>query len=150
MNPRMSQAHAAIGDALQMLGRLPEAPGRYAAQPVADFRLTGIAIVEYRRQRKAASEAAFSELVAAEGDRVLYQQAQVLAQWGRKQEAIEHLDRAFQAGDSGLIYARNDPFLDPLRDQRRFVELLENLGSTSLGGRRARCAALFQLGGEST
>jgi len=128
MNPRMSQAHAAIGDALQMLGRLPDARTEYAAEPVPDFRLTGLAIVEYRGGRKPQSEAAFSELVATQGDRVLYQQAQVLAQWGRLQEAQERLDRAFQAGDSGLIYARNDPFLDPLRGERRFAELLKSLG----------------------
>jgi len=128
MNPRMSQAHAAIGDALQMLGRLPEAQAEYADEPVPDFRLTGLAIVEFRRDRKPQSEAAFSELVATEGDRVLYQQAQVLAQWGRPQEALERLERGFQAGDSGLIYARNDPFLDPLRGERRFAELLNTLG----------------------
>jgi len=111
-----------------MLGRLPEAQAEYAAEPVADFRLAGLAIVEYHRKRKTPSEAAYSELVATEGDRVLYQQAQVLAQWGRLPEALERLDRAFQAGDSGLIYARNDPFLDPLRNERRFAELLKTLG----------------------
>jgi TolB-like protein len=128
MNPRMSQAHAAIGDALTMLGRLPEAQSEYAAEPVSDLRLAGLAIAGHRARRKAEAEAAFSELVAAEGDRVLYQQAQVLAQWGRPKEAIDRLDRAFLAGDSGLIYARNDPFLDPLRDDRRFAELLKALG----------------------
>jgi hypothetical protein len=31
-------------------------------------------------------------------------------------------------GDSGLIYARNDPFLDPLRGDPRMLELLAGLG----------------------
>jgi TolB-like protein/Flp pilus assembly protein TadD len=128
MNARMSQAHAAIGDSLQLLGRLPEAEAEYAAEPVPDLRLAGLAIVEHRRDRQPRSEAAFAELVASEGDRVLYQQAQVLSQWGRLDDALERLDRAFQAGDSGLIYARNDPFLDPLRGTRRFAELLSSLG----------------------
>jgi len=128
MNPRMSHAHATIGDALQLLGRLPDARAEYAAEPVPDFRLTGLAILEYRSGRRPKAESAFSELVSTQGDRVLYQQAQVLAQWERVQEALERLDRALQAGDSGLIYARNDPFLDPLRGERRFAELLKTLG----------------------
>ena len=37
MNPRMSRAHAAIGDALLMLGRNEEAHTEYAAEPVEDF-----------------------------------------------------------------------------------------------------------------
>ncbi len=128
MNPRMSQAHAGTGDALLLLGRLPEALVEYAAEPVADFRLTGLAIALQRRRRTAEAKTAFARLVTEQGNRVLYQQAQVLAQWGRRNEALGCLDRAFRAGDSGLIYARNDPFLDPLRQDGRFAQLLKDLG----------------------
>ena len=69
-----------------------------------------------------------SQLVAEDGDRVLYQQAQVLAQWGDRDAALERLERALGVGDSGLIYARNDPLLDPLRDHARFARLLHRLG----------------------
>ena len=48
LNPRLSRAHAAIGDALQLLGRLDEARAAYAAEPVADFRVSGLAILEHR------------------------------------------------------------------------------------------------------
>ena len=81
-----------------------------------------------RRGDAGAAEAAHARLVAELGDRVLYQQAQVLAQWGRHDAAIAALGRARELGDSGLIYARNDPFLDPLRDDARFVKLLNRLG----------------------
>ena len=57
MNPRLSRAHAAIGDALLMLGRMDEARAEYLAEPVEDFRLAGIAIVERRRGDAGAAEA---------------------------------------------------------------------------------------------
>lgn len=128
MNPGMSRAHAAIGDALLMLGRLEEARAEYAAEPVEDFRLAGLAIVERRLGNADAASAALSRLAAGLGDRVLYQQAQVLAQWGDREGAIAKLERAYGSGDSGLIYVRNDPFLDPLRGEPRFAELLSRIG----------------------
>ncbi len=128
MNPRMSRANASIGDAQMMLGELDDALASYAAEPIDDFRLTGMAIAEHRLGNLGAAQAAMAQLVAELGDRVLYQQAQVLAQWGRKDEAIARLEQSLQVGDSGLIYAGNDPLLDPLRDDPRFAQLLKGLG----------------------
>lgn len=128
MNPRLSRAHAAIGDALLQLGRLDEARTEYEREPVEDFRLTGMAIVERRLGAVPGAEHAYTRLVSEHGDRVLYQQAQVLAQWGRPREALDRLERARERGDSGLIYSRNDPFLDPLRGDPRFGNLLNRLG----------------------
>jgi TolB-like protein len=128
MNPRMSRAHAAIGDALLMLGRFPEASEEYALEPVEDFRLTGQAIVEHRRGNQAAARAAQERLVKDLADRVLYQQAQIHAQWDERDRAIAKLEQARRVGDSGLVYLRNDPLLDPLRAIPRFVELLRSIG----------------------
>ena len=128
MNPRLPRAHASIGDALLNLGQLAQARAEYAIEPVADFRLTGLAIAEYRGGNRAAAQAGLERLVAELGDRVLYQQAQVLAQSGDVETAIARLLKAREVGDSGLIYARNDPFLDPLRDDARMKKLLLGLG----------------------
>ncbi len=128
LNPRMSRANAAIGDALLMLGRSKEALAAYAAEPSADFRLSGIAIVEHNLGNEAAARAAMKELIASLGDRVLYQQAEVLAQWGERDASLARLEKALQVGDSGLIYARNDPLLDPLRGEPRFSRLLGSIG----------------------
>lgn len=128
MNPELSRAHAAIGDALTLLGRLEEARAEYRAEPVADFRLAGLAIVERRLGNAAAANSAWSQLVAEHGERVLYQQAQVRAQWADREAALTALERAHRIGDSGLIYLRNDPFLDPVRDDPRFAELLRRIG----------------------
>lgn len=128
MNPKMSRTHAAIGDALLMLGRIREARDEYAAEPLEDVSLTGKAIVEHKLGNAAAARVPFSKLVADRGDDVLYQQAEVLAQWGDANAAIEKLERARAVGDSGLIYARNDPLLDPLRSDPRFARLLMSVG----------------------
>ena len=128
LNPRMSRANAAIGDALLMLGRNEEARTAYAAEPVDDFRLTGAAIVEHKLGNSAAALAAEKQLVEDLGDRVLYQQAEILAQWGDRNAAIARLEQARRIGDSGLIYLRNDPLLDPLRKDPRFARLLESIG----------------------
>ncbi|MET0656261.1 MAG: TIR domain-containing protein [Pseudoxanthomonas sp.] len=128
LNPRMSRAHAAIGDALLNLGSLEQARNEYRAEPVSDFQLAGLAIVEHRSGDKSAARKAMEQLVAELGDRVLYQQAQVLAQWGEVGAAVERLLKARQLGDSGLVYARNDPFLDPLRADPRMAALLAGIG----------------------
>jgi TolB-like protein/tetratricopeptide (TPR) repeat protein len=128
MNPQMPRAHGLIGDALLNLGDLAQARAEYGAEPVEDFRLTGLAIVEHRRGNRTAARAAMAQLVSALGDTVLYQQAQVLAQWGDLEAGMDRLLQARALGDSGLIYARNDPFLDPLRGDPRMATLLAGLG----------------------
>lgn len=127
MNPKLSHANAAIGDALLNLGDLDGALEAYGQERNGDMRRTGLAIAHHRAGDAAAAAQALDELRAT-GDRVLYQQAQVAAQHGRGGDALDALERARRLGDSGLIYSRNDPFLDPLRREPRFVALLDGLG----------------------
>ncbi|MDH4259314.1 MAG: hypothetical protein OEW16_03320, partial [Gammaproteobacteria bacterium] len=105
-----------------------EARAEFAAEPAADLRLTGLAIIEHRLGNAAAGRAALAELVRDQGDKVLYQRAQILAQWGERNVAIALLEKAHDVGDSGLVYTRNDPLLDPLRDDPRFAKLLNRIG----------------------
>jgi hypothetical protein len=64
MNPKMSRAHAAIGDALLMLGRTSEARAAYALEPAKDVSLTGLAIVEWKLGNAKAARDAMTKLVA--------------------------------------------------------------------------------------
>jgi TolB-like protein/Tfp pilus assembly protein PilF len=128
MSPQMGRAHAFIGDALVNLGKLDDARAAYALEPGEDFRLAGLAIAEHRAGNATAAKAAMDQLVSERGDAVLYQQCQVLAQWGELDAAMKQLQAARKLGDSGLIYARNDPFLDPLRKDPRMTALLDSLG----------------------
>jgi TolB-like protein len=127
LNPKMTFAHFLAGAALVGLGKTVEARKEFEAEPDPEFALTGLAIVERKLGNPAAADKALAQLVARMGDSALYQQAQVLAQWGRNGDALAKLERARQVGDSGLIYVATDPLLDPLRKDQRFSEFMKAL-----------------------
>ena len=94
LNPAIANAQAGMGDALMGLGKMDEARAAYAAEPRAMFRLRGQAILEHRLGNQAAAERALAQLVSEVGDAAMYQQAQVMAQWGRADDAMARLERA--------------------------------------------------------
>ncbi len=128
LRPKLSGAQAALGNALFMLGRLPQARDAYLAEPHRMLRLPGLAIVEKKLGHEVAAQEALQRLVAELGDSALYQQAEVRAQWGERDAAVALLWRARALGDSGLIYVRTDPFLAPLQLLPEFGKLLRQLG----------------------
>ena len=127
LNPKMTFAHELAGNALLGLGRPADALKEFEAEPGPEFRLTGLAIAQNRLGNRAAAEKAFADLKSQVGDAALYQQAEVLAQWGRLDDSLQTLARAREVGDSGLIYAATDIMLDPLRGDARFQRFLSAL-----------------------
>lgn len=127
LNPSLRSANGHIGNSLLMQNRLPEAKSYYVTEKSDLLRLPGLAVVSFRLGDKVAAKAAFDDLISTLGDSALYQQAQILAQWGDDQGALFALDRAKALGDSGLLITLVDPFLDPLRNQPRFIKLLKDL-----------------------
>jgi tetratricopeptide (TPR) repeat protein len=127
LNPKISNANGLIGNCLYQLGRIAEARAAYAAEPHALFQLSGLAIADHRLGDRTAAKRSMYRLVAELGDSALYQQAEVLAQWGQADAALATLERARAIGDSGLIYLSTDPMLDPLRQRPEFVRLLKDL-----------------------
>ena len=69
-------------------------------------------------------------MITEYGDNSLYQKAEILAQWGQTEEALDALEKAKLIGDAGLVLARNDPQLAPLHGEERFKALLLSLGFT--------------------
>ena len=124
LNPQINNAPSLIGNCLFQLGRLPEAKKAYEAEPHLLFRYTGLAIVEHRLGNRDAAELQLAKLRSELGDSALYQQAEVLAQWGQSDEAIAALEQARRIGDSGMIYLATDPLLDPIRSLPRFAKLI--------------------------
>jgi TolB-like protein/Tfp pilus assembly protein PilF len=128
LNPKMSSAYAFIGDSLMELGKLADARAAYMKEPSAMFRLRGLAAVEHRAGNQSAADSAFSQLVSEVGDAAMYQQAEVMAQWGRADEAMAKLQRARAIGDSGLSMIATDPLLDPISKDPSFVKFVKDIG----------------------
>ena len=126
LNPQISSVQAYLGDALLQQGKLAPARAAYDAESIGLLRLTGLAIAERKLGNGTAAEAAYKDLVTTI-DGSVYQQAQVLAQWGRAEEALERLAFALKIGDSGLVHLKVDPLLDPLRSRDEFKHLLAAL-----------------------
>jgi len=129
LNPKMTFAHSLVGNSLLGLGRTADALKEFEAETGPNFRLTGIAIAQHRLGNHAAAEKAFADLQSEVGDAALYQQAEVLAQWGRLDDSLQKLVRAREVGDSGLTYAATDVMLDPLRRDPRFTRFVNELNS---------------------
>ncbi len=127
LSPGVNGAHAAIGEALLLQGRLAEAKSEYALEPESWERLTGQAIVFRRLGDAAGARAALEALIADGGDTSAYQLAQVRAQWGDADGAMAALDTAFRIGDAGLVLLKSDPLMDPLRHDPRFTARLARL-----------------------
>jgi len=128
LNARCNNAHRILGDMALLDGDAKAALDEYAREPSQISRLRGLAIAESRVSGAAAGERRMAELVAQFGDNALYQQAQVLAQWGRRQEALATLERGYAAGDAGLALAGTDPLLEPIRREPGFEAVLSRLG----------------------
>ena len=128
INPERSVVHSSIGDSYLMLGQLAKARESYSVETSESFKLAGLAILEHRAGDKAKAQQNYNEHVAKLGDSGLYQQAEILAQWGDIDGSLAALNKARTARDAGIPYLLNDPFLDPLREDARFKRLLSDMG----------------------
>ncbi|WP_160354620.1 TIR domain-containing protein [Sphingorhabdus profundilacus] len=127
LSPQRGTLHGDIANAYFMLGDLDKAQAEFALESNSLLALPGDAIIAHRRNDKGKANAALAALIAEHGDNALYQQAQIFAQWGEIEKAFAALDKAYAAADSGLVYLLNDPFLEPLRADTRFIALLRQL-----------------------
>lgn len=129
-NPELGSSNATMASALYLLGDIDGARTAFAAESNALYRETGLAIVEHRAGRMDAAAAARRnvETGLGIGQLTLYQQAQIAAQWGEVDAAARLLGEARSAVDSGLIYLKVDPMLDPVRQHPDVIRLRSALG----------------------
>lgn len=130
MNPGLGGSHSFIGNALVAQGDFAGAIEACSQEPSAFLRAACLAIAQHKAGSLDAARQAMADLIENYGDASLYQQAQVLAQWGQPNEAMARLQQALVSGDAGLNYLRMDPMLDPLRERADFIDLRTRLGFT--------------------
>jgi tetratricopeptide (TPR) repeat protein len=128
LDPDTGIANATLGDIAYLQGRYPQALDYFTKEPNSLLGLKGLAITNARLNKRSAAEKAMEDMVAEYGDNSLYQQAEILTQWGDTEDALDALEKARLIGDAGLVLARNDPQLAPLRSEKRFKALLLSLG----------------------
>lgn len=128
LNADTSIANRILGDIARFDGRIDDARAYYNAEPSVLSKLAGMSMLEAQAGSPEEAQRIFDEMVEQYGDNSLYQQAQVLAQWGRNGEALATLERAYSAGDAGLVLSRSDQNLDPVRQTAKFQALLRRLG----------------------
>jgi TolB-like protein/tetratricopeptide (TPR) repeat protein len=79
-----------------------------------------LAVVYDKLGRHADAQAELRKYQAAEGDAASYQYATIYAQWGDRPKALGWLDMAMRLRDTGLVFLKTDPLMDPLRKEPRF------------------------------
>lgn len=126
--PRFQYAHLVVGDAFLQLGKPDRAKTEYdmigADTPLREVRLALLAARTGDLTGAARLTAKLKERVDVT---LNYQFAEIYAQLGDKDRALAELGDAVRAKDSGLAHLKVDPFLDPIRGDRRFAVLLERL-----------------------
>ena len=134
LDPRFDGAHTGLGRSLEALGRFDEARAAYAkgiemASGVAgpSFGLAHLEIAtgnigEARRRLAELIEARATRVVSAWGIATLY------ASLGDVDDAFHWLELGIEERAPGMILLRVHPWLDPIRKDPRYFELIHRLG----------------------
>jgi len=86
-----------------------------------------LAIAYHQTGRIPEATAMLNRLVAAGGDAMAYQYAEIYTQWGQKETAIKWLETALRLRDPGLTGIKADSLLDPIRDAPQFKQIVQQL-----------------------
>jgi TolB-like protein/Flp pilus assembly protein TadD len=127
LDPHLALAIGGSGLMYYALGDLQSARSTCAVSP--DFWLSQmcLSVAYHKLGQHADAEAMLTKLRAASGDGVVYQYAQIYAQWGNRPKAVEELEKAVRLRDPGTHLLKTDFLLDPLRNEPRFQAIERKL-----------------------
>lgn len=89
------------------------------------MRVTGLAIAYNKLGQQEKAQHYLDELINSNGESASYQYGQIFAQWGETDKALDALEHAWDIHDTGVVLLNMDLFIDPLRDEPRFISLME-------------------------
>jgi serine/threonine-protein kinase len=120
LDPVFKTAYGERGLALYGLGDLPGARAACESQRDDWGSKSCLAVVYEKLGRHTDARAELTRIKDFWGDKAPYQYAEIYAQWGDRPKALAWLETAMRLRDSGLVYVKTDPLLDPLRKEPRF------------------------------
>jgi len=126
-DPSANFTNAYLSWVLLEAGRHEEAMVYARQEPVDYSRLNAVGVLEYKLGNIEAAMAVQQELLQQYGDAASYQQASIAAASGDADKTLEWLERAYDTGDPGLTSVKTDRDFKFLRDEPRFVALLEKM-----------------------
>jgi Flp pilus assembly protein TadD len=121
-SPELFRFPGLLGHSLLMLGRTDEAAVAFGQSIVGEGLLAA---------RSGHRELALAKVAALkEQDREFegFNSARIYAQLGDEDAAFQGLHQAWDVRDANLLSLKVDPYLDPLRGDARYAELIARLG----------------------
>jgi len=129
IQPDAGRVRGYLGFCLLIRSEGPEQAVVWLEQEPIDFiRRTGMAIALGRLGKQQEADQELASMQADYGESASYQYAQVNAQWGQSDTALDWLQKALDVNDPGVLNMLIDPLLDPIRQEPRFKELLQQAG----------------------
>ena len=136
LSPNFSLAHYNLGIAHMLAGRPSEAVAALRDEPREDWRLAGLAMALFDRDRggpdagenSEASDMALADLLEKYSGNMTYNIAYVYAYLGDADRAFEWLERAVVVEDAGLGEILSQPLFENLHDDPRWLPFLRQLG----------------------
>jgi TolB-like protein/Tfp pilus assembly protein PilF len=126
--PKHLRARTLLAWDLLLLGHVDEAQRELQQVPADDYRrLVAEAAIATRAKRRDEALRSLEPLQKRYGDTARYQEAEIYAQLGDKEQAIRALQAAWSLRDPGMGAIQVDPFLDPVRTDPRFPALVKRV-----------------------
>ena len=111
-----------------LLNRSQDARAALAGVPAENpYRQTAEALIAARGGDRAGAYAQIAQIRGTMANQASVQYAEIYAQLGELDNAFASLDKAVEVRDPGLQVLKRDPFLDPIRRDRRYAALLTRL-----------------------
>jgi tetratricopeptide (TPR) repeat protein len=124
INPaHATEAYQRRGRLQYLMGDIQKAKASCEAEPDVYHLQTCMPLIYEKLGQHDAAKAALAIAMEAQRDFSSYQYAQIYAQWGQPDKAMDWLERGLEILDPGVESIKADPFLDPLRSQPRFQEI---------------------------
>jgi tetratricopeptide (TPR) repeat protein len=129
INPaHASEAYQRKGRLQYLMGDILAAKASCEAEPDVYHLQTCMPLIYEKLGQHAAARAAPATAMEAQREFSSYQYAQIYAQWGQPDPAMDWLDKGIKTLDPGVESMKADPFLDPLRGLPRFAQIERSLG----------------------